>query len=133
MASIDDVFIELKDLSAKLWRGYSPVQGGRIGLGMVPDVQRQVTALTARVVEIDRQVGETQSLLNAVNEQTLGRIETAITDGREYLNAVNEQTLGRIETDIKEVLQFLPTVRQDMTDLQARLDGLKKDIEGLPH
>jgi hypothetical protein len=129
MASIDDVFTELKDLSARMWRGYAPTVGGAIGPGMVPDTQRKVTALTAQVAAIEKQVLESGTLLNAVNEQTLGRIETELRGGRELLNAVNEQTLGRIETEIKAVVQFLPTVRQDMTDLQARLDALKGDID----
>jgi chromosome segregation ATPase len=100
---------------------------------MVPELQGQVTSLTAQVGGIETQVAENRRLLNAVNEQTLGRIETEIKDGLALLNAVNEQTLGRIEAEIKDVLQFLPTVRQDMTDLQATLDGLKKDIQSLPH
>jgi uncharacterized phage infection (PIP) family protein YhgE len=95
---------------------------------MVPDLQRQVTSLTAQVGGIETQVAASQSLLTAVNEQTLGRIETEIKDEQALLRAVNEQTLGRIETEIKDVLQFLPTLRQDLTDLQAKLDGLKGDV-----
>jgi chromosome segregation ATPase len=129
MASIDDVFFEVQDLSARLWRGYSPTVGGAVGPGMVPELQGQVTSLTARVGGIESQVTENRNLLNAVNEQTLGRIETEIKDGLALLNAVNEQTLGRIETEIKDVLEFLPTVRQDMTDLQAKLDALKGDVQ----
>jgi len=81
-----------------------------------------------------------------MRSQTLGRVETAINDGR----VNNDQTLGRIESDFKQVIEFLPTVRgdmtdlsakldaivvrlqQDMTELNAKLDALKTDIQALP-
>jgi uncharacterized protein YicC (UPF0701 family) len=128
MASIDNVFEEVLLLSRMLWRGPSTSRGVVLQ-GLVPETLRQVTGLGAGIQDIEKQVAETGRLLNAINEQTLGRIETEIKDGRDFLNAVNEQTLGRIETDIKDVPESLATVRQEVADVNAKLDGLKVDIE----
>lgn len=167
MATIQSVMDEVLLLSRVMWRGPIPTPDpGRQLEGMLPAVHRVVTNLAAQVGTIDAVVHESRTLLagvneqtlgriesqiNAINEQTLGRIETEINDGRTLLQAVNEQTLGRIESEVKDVMQFLPTIRADVTDLSAKLDGLiaafqqgmtelhaeldglKSDIQALPH
>lgn len=166
MASIDDVNRNTNMLLDALVR--TPPDGitggmGQVGSfpGLAPKTYHAAQRARDASAEVLTVVKETSALLNAVNletlgrieartngnEQTLGRVETAINDGR----ANNDQTLGRIESDFKQVIEFLPTVRGDMTDLSAKLDAivvrlqqgmtelnakldaLKADIQALPH
>jgi chromosome segregation ATPase len=166
MASIDDVdrtTIMLLDALVRI-PPYGMTGGmGQVGSfpGLAPATYRAAQKARDVSEEILTVVEATSALLNAVNVETLGRIEarsdsnaqtlvrveTAINDGR----AKNDQTLGRIEADLEEVKQFLPTVREDMNDLRAMLDkiveelqkgmtdlnakltALKTDIQALPH
>ncbi len=163
MATIDDVDREMMMLLDALFRMEpdANIEGmGQAGAfpGLVPRTYRAARLARAASAETLTVVKETSALLNAVNadtlgrietqtngsEQTLGRVEIEIKDGR----AMNDQILGRIESDLKQVLQFLPTVREDvadlnativkelqqgMTDLDAKLDSLRADIQALPH
>ncbi len=166
MASIDDVSREMNMLLDALVRT-SPdgLTGGMGQVGSFPGLApktyhaaREARDASAQVLTV---VQETSALLSAVNadtlgrieagtdgnEQTVGRLETAVNDGR----AKSDQALGQIESDLKQLMQFLPTVREDMADLRtnlgailvelqqdmvtlnARLDALKADIQALPH
>ena len=166
MASIDDVNRTTNMLVDALIR--TPPDGITVGMGQVgsfPGLAPQIYHAAQRArdasVEVLTVVKETSALLNAVNvetlgriearvngiEQTLGLVENAINDGR----ANNDQALGRIMSDCKQIIEFLPTVRgdmtdlsakidavvvglqQDMTELNAKLDALKADIQVLPH
>jgi hypothetical protein len=166
MASTDDVYGVVNMLLDALVR--TPPDGitenmGQVGTfpGLVPRTHRAAQRVENASAETLRVVSATANLLDAVNVQTLGRIETeikdieqtvgraetAINDGR----ASNDQALGRIEAVLKDVMQFLPTVRADMTDLAARLDAIvaeqqqgmaalnvkldaaKAEIQALPH
>jgi chromosome segregation ATPase len=154
MASIDDVWKQLDMLlDATVRTGYNdniPGMGQSWGFpGLVPSTLRATMQVRDLVLET-RTIGkETATLLNAVNVETLGRIETEIVAaGR--ADAVNELTLARIETEIKDVQQSVPSLRQDMTnlldrletldqdlrerflELHAKLDSLKNDIKSLP-
>jgi len=42
-------------------------------------------------------------LANAVNSETLGRLESELTALRSLADAVNKTTLGRMESRIKEI------------------------------
>jgi hypothetical protein len=144
MATIQSVMDEVLLLSRVMWRGPIPTPNPGMQLeGMLPAVHREVRNLAGIARATSTAVHESQALLtavneqtlgrietqiNAINEQTLGRIETAINDGRVLLAAVNEETLGRIESEIKDVLQFLPTVRGDMNDLSAKLDTVLAEL-----
>jgi hypothetical protein len=144
VADINDVFIELKDLAAHLWRGTSP-KPGVMEPGMVTDIRDRVTDLTARAREIAIAVSETRSLVYAVNEDTLGRIESEIKDVRLFLDAVNEQTLARIEgavaglraelTDLRmadRIDDMKASIDSDMKAMGSKLDGLIKAVQSLP-
>lgn len=166
MASIDDVNRDMNMLLDALVRT-SPdgITGGMGQVGSFPGLAPKTYQAARRArdasAEVLTVVKETSALLKAVNvetlgrieartngnEQALGRVETAVNDGR----ANNDQTLGRIESDLRQVIEFLPTVRQDMTDLSAKLDALvvglqqytsdlnakldaiKADIQAAPH
>jgi hypothetical protein len=125
-------------------RTYHAAQRAHDASAEVLTVVKETSALlTAVNVET---LGRIEARING-NEQTLGRVETAISDGR----AQNDQTLARIESDLERVMRFLPTVRgdltdlnaklgtivadvrQDMTDLSAKLDALEAEIQALPH
>lgn len=166
MASIDDVDREMNMLLDALFR--TPPDGitggmGQVGSfpGLASKTYRLAQATRNASLEVVAVVQETSALLKAVNvetlgrvedrinanEQTLGRLEVAVNDGR----ANSDQTFGRIESDLKQVMEFLPTLREDMTDLRASLDAivvglqqdrtdlnaalaaLKADIQALPH
>jgi hypothetical protein len=122
MATTEQVLQEVLLLSRYLWRG--PTKHPEPALeGMVPDIQRQITNLTSWTGNIHRDVIQNGSLLKAVNEETLGRIESQI-------RAVNEETLGRIESQIKEVRQFLSAINEEtLGRIETKLDGLKADME----
>ncbi len=150
MASIDDVYREVTMLLDALVR--TPPDGltggmGQVGTfpGLVPrtyHVAQQAHDVSAQTLTTVREVA---TLLNAVNVETLGRIETGINDNKQTLGraetalnvgrASNDQALGRIEAVLKDVMQFLPTVRADMTDLTAKLDTIvaerQQDMTGL--
>lgn len=143
MASIDDVNRDTNMLLDALVRT-SPTEmtGGMGQVGSFPGLVPQTyhAALRARdaAAEILTLVRETGGLLKAVNVETLGRIEalgaggqatlgrveTAVNDGR----AASDQTLGRIEADLKQVMEFLPTVRADLSDLNAKLDSILVEL-----
>lgn len=166
MASIDDVdrnTIMLLDALVRMSPSGNTPGMGNVGSfpGLAPRTYSAARKASEASAEVLTVVKGTSALLNAVNvetlgriearinsnEQTLGRVETAINAGR----AENDQALGRIESDLKEVKQFLPTVREDMndlremlhkivemldihaTDLNAKLNSLKADIQALPH
>jgi hypothetical protein len=166
MASIDDVdrnTIMLLDALVRMSPNGITGGMGQVGSfpGLVPRTYHAAQQARDASAEILTVVKEISALLNAVNvetlgriearingnEQALGRVETAINDG----GAKNDQTLGRIESDLKQVMEFQPTVREDMTDLSAKLDrivtelrqdmtdvnakldALKADIQALPH
>jgi len=46
---------------------------------------------------------KTYDLANAVNSETLGRLESELTALRSLADAVNKTTLGRMESRIKEI------------------------------
>lgn len=144
MADINDVFIELKDLAAHLWRGTSP-KPGVMEPGMVTDIRDRVTDLHARAREIAIAVSDTRSLVYEVNVDTLGRIENEIKDVRIVLDAVNGQTLGRIESAVAGLRAELTDLRMadrmddmkssidnDMKTMASKLDGLMKAVQSLP-
>jgi hypothetical protein len=166
MASIDDVNRNVTMLLDALVRmePYGITGGmGQVGAfpGMVPGTYHAAQQARAASAETLTVVKEISALLNAVNVETLGRMETRISNNERTLSRVetaindggarNDQTLGRIESNLEQVMQFLPTVRadlndlsakldtiveerqQDMTDLNAKLDALKADIQALPH
>ena len=137
MASIDDVNRDVDMLLDALVR--TPPDGmtggmGQVGSfpGLVPRTYRAALKARDAAAEILTVVRETSGLLKAVNvetlgriealgngtEQTLGRVETAVDDGR----AAHDQALGRIQSELKQVMEFLPTVRADLTDLSTKLD-----------
>jgi hypothetical protein len=126
-ASIADVFDELEDLSSHMWRGHGdhPGPGATTLPGMVPELSRAVSALTDRIGGIEKQVADTGSLLIAVNEQTLGRIESALNAGVLFLG----NKLIKVEGDVDNVRQSVATVSQDIVTLNARVDGLEAVIQ----
>ena len=122
MATTDQVLEEVLLLSRYLWRGPTGHAGPPLE-GMVPDIQRQITNLTSWTGNIHRDVIQTATLLKAVNEETLGRIESLI-------KAVNEETLGRIESQIRDIREFLGAINEEtLGRIETKLDGLKTDIE----
>jgi hypothetical protein len=143
LASIDDVNRDVDMLLDALVR--TPPDGmtggmGQVGSfpGLVPRTYRAALKARDAAAEILSVVGETNGLLKAVNvetlgriealgsgtEQSLGRVETAVNDGR----AAHDQALGRIESELKQVMEFLPTVRADVADLSAKLDGVLGEL-----
>ena len=165
MASNDDIYRAVNMLLDALVR--TPPDGitenmGQVGTfpGMIPRTHRAVQQVEVASTESLRIVRATAALLDAVNVQTLGRIESEVKDieraaGRAEVaindsRASHDQALGRIEAVLKDIQQFLPTVRADMTDLAARLDmvaseqqqgvtalnvkldGLKAEVQALP-
>lgn len=166
MASIDDVNRETNMLLDALVR--TPPDGltggmGQVGSfpGLAPQTYRAALKARDASAEILKVVQETEALLGAVNVETLGRVEARISDQEQTLGrlesetssgrASTDQAFGRLESAMQQVLQFLPTVREDMTaltikldgmaaghqqdmsDLSSRLDALKSDIQALPH
>ena len=130
MASTNDVFGELKVFAAHMWRGYYEPSKPKVEIpGMVPDMLQRVKALGTRLAAVENRTVQSHDLLNAINVQTLGRMEQEINDVLELVTAVNAQTLGRVEGEIKAIQEFLPTLREDEADTQARLEKLKDDIE----
>jgi hypothetical protein len=147
MASIDDVYRNVNMLLDALFRARPDGMTGGMGqVGSFPGVApsayhaaQQARDASAETLTVAKEISR---LLNAVNVETLGRIEARIDDSEQkvsgLLNAVNVETLGRIEaritdgdarndrieSDLKEVMQFLPTVRADMNDLSAKLDTI---------
>jgi hypothetical protein len=95
MAMIDDIHQKVQELQEYLVTGPAPIDTKLNWAGLVPRTYHEVVItydevvnltggvadLAARVGGIEKQVVDTGSLLNAVNEQTLGRIEMALTDG----------------------------------------------------
>jgi hypothetical protein len=150
MASIDDIHGEVSMLLDGLVRvppdGLTPGMG-QVGTfpGLVPRTYRVAQQVRDASVQTLSAVRETATLLAAVNEvtlgrmeaelnvneQTVGRVETAVNDGR----TSNDQALVRIEAVLKDVMQFLPTVRADMADVTAKLDMIvaqrQQDVAGL--
>lgn len=144
MSSVDDVFRYSEMLLDALVRvpPYDTTGGmGQVGSfpGLVPSTYhaarkaRDDSAATLAVVK------ETHALLNAVNAETLGRIEAVSSSTAQVLGqlvadvdagrAKTDQTLGRIESDLKESWNFLLTVRQDMNDLSATLDAIVEQLQ----
>ena len=145
MADINDVFIELKDLAAHLWRGTSP-KPGVMEEGMVTEIRHRVADLTRNARDLAIAVSETHSLVYEVNADTLVRIENEIKDVRLFLDAVNEQTLARIEgavaglhaelTDLRmadRIDAMKASIDNDMRTMGSKLDGLIKAVQSLPH
>jgi methyl-accepting chemotaxis protein len=127
-ASIVDVYDELKWLSARMWRGYGEytTSAPQPTLpGMVPEIHRLVSGLAARIAGIEKQVADTGSLLNAVNQQTLGRIESAVNGVVPYIGS---QVID-VKADISTVQQSLAGVNQDVVALRAQVDDLAADVE----
>jgi septal ring factor EnvC (AmiA/AmiB activator) len=168
MSSVDDVFRYAEMLLDALVRmpPFDNTQGmGQVGSfpGLVPSTYRaarQARDNSAAVLAIAR---ETNSLLNAVNVETLGRIETGVASAAQAQmldqlstdvlasHANTDQILGRIESNLKQTSDFLPTLRedlndvsakldtiggqlrQDVADLNAKLDALSAQVKALPH
>lgn len=160
MAAIDDVNRKMDMLLDALFRAqpFGRVLGmGQPAsfLGLAPSTYReaiQAADTSAKVLALLKAVnvetlGRIETLLNAVNVETLGRIErwTIVNAANRetlyrietLLNAVNVETLGRIEARINGNEQTLGRVeaqiKQDVTDLNVKLDALKVDIQALPH
>jgi septal ring factor EnvC (AmiA/AmiB activator) len=139
MATIDDVHRKVTMLLDALVRmpPYGLTEGmGQVGSfpGLVPTTHRAAFQAREASAEALNTVNEVAALLNAVNNVTLGRVETEIKDiertvGRTETSinesrASHDQALARIEAVLKDVMQFLPTLRADMTDLAAKLDAV---------
>ena len=166
MASTDDVFRDTSMLLDALFR--TPPDAITNGMGqagsfpgLVPrtyHVAQQARDASSQALTTLR---ETATLLDAVNDVTLGRLETEINDIKQAAGRVetavndsrgiDDQAFGRIEAVLKNVMEFLPTVRADLSDLasrldtlaaeqqqaiaglNAKLDALKAEVQGLPH
>jgi len=162
MASIDDVSNDVARLLDALIRtkpdGMTPGMG-QVGSfpGLVPRTYWAAEKGRQASLNILAAVAQIETLLNAVNEQTLSRIETSAGNGEAALSRVeiaisaantgSGQTLARIESSLDQVWSFLPTVREDMGELRvlvesvssdvqalsAKIDSLRADIQALPH
>jgi hypothetical protein len=148
MASIDDVYrVTNMMLDALVRTGPEDMtQGmGQVGSfpGLAPRTYRAAAEARRSSAQILTVVTETNALLNAVNVETLGRIEarandsqgtlallqTAINDGR----STNDRALAVITSDLAQIMDFLVTVREDMAALGTQLDQLKAEVQALPH
>jgi hypothetical protein len=122
--TINEVFNEVYMMRTNLFMG----DPGQVREGLVPATQREVTALGSRLAGVEQLTQETHALLDAVNKETLGRIEGEIQAQGTLLAAVNEVTLGRIETDGKSVVAVLPVIRQDIAGVLNRIEQLDQDL-----
>jgi hypothetical protein len=139
MASIDDLYRDVSMLLDGLVR--VPPDGltagmGQVGSfpGLVPRTYHVAQQSRDAAVQALSTIREAATLLTAVNEVTLGRIEGEVNDLEETTRRVDiavsdarassDQALGRIEAVLADVMEFLPTVRADMTDLAAKLDTI---------
>ena len=101
---------------------------------------RQARDASSEVLVVVR---ETSALLNAVNVETLGRIESLIRGQEQKVDSISasvtdgrascDQGIAALRAELKDVMDFLPTVREDMAGLGAQLDELKAEIQALPH
>lgn len=148
MASIDDVYrVTNMMLDALVRTGPGDMtQGmGQVGSfpGLAPRTYRAATEARHSSAQVLTVVTETNALLNAVNVETLGRMEaraidsqgtlallqTAINDGRN----TNDKALAVITSDLAQIMDFLVTVREDMAALATQLDQLKAEVQALSH
>jgi hypothetical protein len=82
MAMIDDIHQKVQELQEYLVTGPAPIDTKLNWAGLVPRTYHEVVITYDEVVNLTGGVADLAgSLLNAVNEQTLGRIEMALTDG----------------------------------------------------
>jgi archaellum component FlaC len=119
-ADLNDVWNNVYMMRTNLLWGDS----GQVQSGLVPQTLSKVTAL-AKVVD------GTHELLAAVNEQTLGRIEslvlslgTGISDKVDYLNG----ELAAVRTDLDAVSRDLVTLNTKIDELSATVE---KDLSGM--
>ncbi len=148
MASIDDVYrVTSMMLDALVRTGPDDLtQGmGQVGSfpGLAPRTYRAATEARHSSAQVLTVVRETSALLNAVNVETLGRIEARANESQQTLASLqlaindgrsnNDKALGVITSDLGQIMDFLVTVREDMAALGAQLDQLKTEVQALPH
>jgi chromosome segregation ATPase len=144
MASIDDVMRETTMLLDALVRTAPDGMTGGMGQvgsfpGLVPRTYRAVQLSHQASADILAVVRQTSALLNAINEETLGRIEARANSSEEALGrletavaaggAAGDQSRARIESGLEQVLSFLPTVREDLGDLRTKVDAVSSELQ----
>lgn len=139
MASIDDVSHDLARLLDALIRmkpdGMTPGMG-QVGSfpGLVPQTYWAVQRGREAAANILTAVTQVNTLLNAVNEETLGRIEASTGTGEATLSRVEiaiSQSVAQIESSLEQVLTFLPTVREDTSELRVAVESVSSDVQAL--
>jgi DNA anti-recombination protein RmuC len=152
MASIDDVSTDLQRLLDALIRmkPYDRSTFGQVGSypGLVPQTYRWAGKVREDSEKILAAVTAIDGLLNAVNEQTLGRIEQGI-GGAESISRNTESIASRVEvatgvaaaassesfahlgTAIEQITSFLQTVRDDIRDVRAAVGAVASDVQAL--
>lgn len=148
MPEIDDVYRVSNMLLDALVR--VPPEGitggmGQVGTfpGLAPKTYHAARQARDTSSEILVVVRDTSALLNAVNVETLGRIESLIRGQEQKVDSISasvndgrascDQGIAALRAEVKAVMDFLPTVREDMAGLGAQLDELKAEIQALPH
>lgn len=134
-ASIDDVYRELKELSAQMWRGFRPEPTAPVRNGMVPDIYDSVTSTLrdgiSRVEDVVLQLrGNLDTSSGNFGQTPFARIDERQTEILERLWLI--PTMRDIEeANEKREKRLVVGMRQDVAETHERLEGLKNDIEAL--
>ncbi len=124
-ATLDEILFQTEEIARHLFLGHGP--GSQTMEGAVDGIAARTIKSAGQTDAIQKQVADSGSLLVAVNEQTLGRIETKA-------GALGIQAAS-LSDAVRDVATEIQGVRQDIAALNAKIDDLSasvgKDLAGI--